>query len=116
VLREAFRQDLPEYILARHKNPMSHSSGLHERVRLYKPLMARWHRGYGYDLAGPMRRDFSVELLRAHNDVDAALAASALGQDYSPMEQARDLVGAVLWNARNAVAPGRSSREGRSPT
>ncbi len=114
VLREAFRDVLPDYILARHKNPMSHSSGLHERVRLFKPLMPRWYRGYGYDLAGPMRRDFSVELLRAGNDVEAALAASARGQDYSWSEQARDLAGAVVWNVRNALAPGRSSREGRT--
>jgi asparagine synthase (glutamine-hydrolysing) len=113
VLRQAFDEDLPDYILARHKNPMSHSSGLHERVRLYKPLMARWYRGFGYEAAGPMRRDFSVELLRAGNDFDAALEAAALERDYSALEKARDLAGAAVWNLRNARRPGRSSREGR---
>ena len=113
ILREAFRDDLPEYILARHKNPMSHSSGLHERVRLFKPLMPRWYRGFGYGVAGPMRRDFSVELLRADNDLEAALAASALEQDYTPAERAKDFAGALRWNVANALTPGRSSREGR---
>ena len=112
VLREAFRDQLPDYILARHKNPMSHSSGLHERVRLYKPLMARWYRSFGYEVAGPMRRDFSIELLRAGNDLPAALAAAELQEDYSLSEQARDFVGALRWNLRNAITPGRSSREG----
>jgi asparagine synthase (glutamine-hydrolysing) len=113
VLREAFRNDLPAYILARHKNPMSHSSGLHERVRLFKPLMPRWYRSFGYGVAGPMRRDFSIELLRADNDLEAALAAAALQQDYTVSERARDFAGAVRWNLRNVVSPGRSSRVGR---
>ncbi|MGH3275136.1 MAG: asparagine synthetase B family protein, partial [Streptosporangiaceae bacterium] len=38
ILREAFADLLPRYIRERPKNPMSHSSGLHERARLYKPL------------------------------------------------------------------------------
>ena len=41
---------------------MSHSSGLHERIRLFKPLFPRIYRSYGYDALGPMRRDFSVVL------------------------------------------------------
>jgi len=113
VLREAFRDDLPDYILARHKNPMSHASGLHERVRLYKPLMPRWYRSFGYEVAGPMRRDFSVELLRSGNDLAAALESAKLQQDYTPAERARDLIGALRWNARNARTPGSSSRAGR---
>ena len=43
ILREAFAGLLPDYIRRRPKNPMSHSSGLHERARLYKPLFARIH-------------------------------------------------------------------------
>lgn len=113
VLREAFRDDLPDYILARHKNPMSHSSGLHERIRLFKPWMPRWYRSFGYEVAGPMRRDFSVELLRADNDLAAALASAERCQDYTTAERARDLVGAVRWNLANTWSPGRSSREGR---
>ena len=113
VLREAFRDVLPDYILARHKNPMSHASGLHERVRLYKPLMPGWYRSFGYGVAGPMRRDFSVELLRSGNDLEAALAAADLGEDYTAAERAKDFAGALRWNLRNAVTPGRSSRDGR---
>ncbi len=113
ILREAFKDELPEYILARHKNPMSHSSGLHERVRLYKPLMPRWYRSFGYESAGPMRRDFSVELLRANNDFEAALEASKLRRDYTASERVRDFAGALRWNVVNALSPGRSSRAGR---
>jgi len=113
ILRHAFSDVLPDYILSRHKNPMSHSSGLHERVRLYKAFMSRWHRNFGYDLAGGMRRDFSIELLRHGNDLEAALAAAEAGGDYSSVERLRDLVGAVKWNLRNALSPGRSSRQGR---
>ena len=113
ILRRAFEVDLPDYILARHKNPMSHSSGLHERIRLFKPLMPRWYRSFGYDAAGPMRRDFSIELLRADNDLAAALEAAKLQQDYSRSERARDFAGALRWNVVNAWKPGRSSRVGR---
>ena len=62
ILRRAFADVLPRYVLDRHKNPMSHSSGLHERIRLYKPLMPRWYRRFGYEAHGPMHRDFSIEL------------------------------------------------------
>lgn len=114
VLRQAFRDDLPDYVLARHKNPMSHASGLHERVRLYKPLMHRWYRQFGYSVAGPMRRDFSIELLRAGGDIEAATRAAEAAEDYTWGDHARDVAGAVAWNVRNALAPGRSSRAGRS--
>ena len=106
VLREAFRGDLPDYILSRHKNPMSHSSGLHERVRLYKPLMSHWYRSFGYEVAGPMRRDFSIELLRSGNDLAVALESAELEQDYTPTERARDFAGALRWNVRNALQAG----------
>ena len=114
IVRHAFGDVLPSYILERHKNPMSHSSGLHERVRLYKPFMARWYRSFGYDAAGPMRRDFSIELLRADNDFEAAVEAAKTPVDYSVSEKLRDLAGAVRWNAVNALKPGSSSRAGRS--
>jgi asparagine synthase (glutamine-hydrolysing) len=114
IVRHAFAEDLPSYILERHKNPMSHSSGLHERVRLYKPFMSRWYRSFGYDAAGPMRRDFSIELLRAGNDLEAALEAAKTPVDYSASEKLRDLLGALRWNAVNASRPGSSSRAGRN--
>jgi len=64
ILRQAFADVLPDYIRMRPKNPMSHSSGLHERARIYKPLFARLHRSCGYDLHQPVRRDFSILLER----------------------------------------------------
>jgi asparagine synthase (glutamine-hydrolysing) len=98
IVRQAFADVLPDYIRARPKNPMSHSSGLHERARLYKPLFARLHRSYGYDLREPVRRDFSTVLARNGHDVDRAVAAKAARTDYNALEHARDLAGAIRWN------------------
>lgn len=98
ILREAFADVLPHYIKSRHKNPMSHSSGLHERARLFKPLFPRLYRSFGYEALGPMRRDFS-SVLRAHGyDLQAAVTASETASDYSPLERARDFAGAARWN------------------
>jgi asparagine synthase (glutamine-hydrolysing) len=98
ILRHAFADMLPEYIRTRPKNPMSHSSGLHERARLYKPLFPRLHRGFGYDLHEPVGRDFDSILRRSGNDLDKTLAAAATRGDYTPAERLRDLAGAVRWN------------------
>ena len=65
------------------KNPMSHSSGLHERARLFKPLFARLHRSFGYDLLEPMRRDFDTVLERCGHDLDRAIADGAARPDYT---------------------------------
>ena len=97
IVRETFADLLPDYIKARHKNPMSHSSGLHERVRLYKPLFPRIYDSFGYDALGPMRRDFSVVLAQHGNDLSRAVEASEKAEDYSPAERIRDLAGAVRW-------------------
>ena len=40
-MRHAFTDVLPDYVAACHENPMSHSAGLHERIRLFRPLFAR---------------------------------------------------------------------------
>ncbi|WP_027343714.1 asparagine synthetase B family protein [Hamadaea tsunoensis] len=96
ILRQAFRGELPEYILNRPKNPMSYSSGLHERARLYKPLFARLHRSYGYDLLEPVRRDFDTLLARSGYDLDRL---ATVAPDYTVWEHARDLLGALRWNA-----------------
>ena len=104
ILREAFADVLPGYVRRRPKNPMSHSSGLHERARLYKPLFARIHRSFGYDLHDPVRRDFSTVLDRCGNDLDLAIADTAARRDYNLVERARDLAGAARWNA---ARPGR---------
>ena len=103
ILRQTFADVLPDYILARHKNPMSHSSGVHERARLYKPMFSRIYRSYGYEALGPMRRDFS-SVLRTHDyDLEKAVAAAETAGDYSAGEKARDWVGAVRWNVQGAL-------------
>jgi asparagine synthase (glutamine-hydrolysing) len=106
ILREAFAAKLPDYIRARPKNPMSHSSGLHERARLYKPFFARMHRSFGYDLLEPVRRDFSAVLEQCDHDLYRAVAEAAVRQDYTAFEHARDLAGAARWNASAAFRRG----------
>jgi asparagine synthase (glutamine-hydrolysing) len=103
ILREAFSDILPGYIKRRPKNPMSHSSGLHERARMYKPLFARIHRSFGYDLHEPVRRDFSTLLRSCGNNLDLAIQQAQGMADYSPREHARDLIGAARWNAVTLV-------------
>jgi asparagine synthase (glutamine-hydrolysing) len=103
ILRRAFADVLPDYVLARHKNPMSHSSGLHERVRLFRPLFRRFYREAGYECFAPLQRDFS-EVLRDHGfDLDAAVAAARPARDLTVAEHARDLAGALRWNLAHAV-------------
>jgi asparagine synthase (glutamine-hydrolysing) len=99
ILREAFADLLPGYVRDRPKNPMSHSSGLHERARLYKPLFPGLHRYAGYDLCAPVRRDFSAVLEACGNDLDLAVSQLAARPDYTAGERARDLAGALKWNA-----------------
>ena len=108
IVREAFSDLLPDYIKARHKNPMSHSSGLHERIRLFKPLFPRIYRSFGYEALGPMRRDFSVVLAQHGNDLGRAVAAAELAEDYRPTERLRDFAGAVRWNVHGALATARA--------
>jgi asparagine synthase (glutamine-hydrolysing) len=103
IVRRAFADILPDYIRRRPKNPMSYSSGLHERARLYKPLFARLHRSFGYDLLEPVRRDFDSVLMRCGNDLDWAIADGLARPDYTVLEHARDLVGAAKWNAAPMV-------------
>jgi asparagine synthase (glutamine-hydrolysing) len=103
IVREAFAGVLPDYIRERPKNPMSYSTGLHDRARLYKPRFARLHRELGYDLLEPIRRDFDSVLMKCGNDLDRALGQIAARQDYTLLEHARDLAGALRWNARAMV-------------
>jgi asparagine synthase (glutamine-hydrolysing) len=103
IMRQAFADVLPDYILRRPKNPMSHSSGLHERARLYRARFARMHRSFGYDLLEPVRRDFSVVLDRCDLDIDRAIAATTARRDYTAAEHARDLAGALRWNTAAAL-------------
>jgi asparagine synthase (glutamine-hydrolysing) len=113
ILREAFADLLPGYIRQRPKNPMSHSSGLHERARLYKPLFARIHRGLGYDRYAPVRRDFSAVLDACGQNLDQALGQA--DGDYTAGERLRDLAGAVRWNLAAARRPPLARRSRRDP-
>jgi len=103
ILRHAFTGILPHYVLQRPKNPLSHSSGLHERVRLYRSQFPRIYRSFGYDRLGPMRRDFSLVLEEHGLDLDRALHDVDTQPDYSIAEHARDLAGALRWNAAGAL-------------
>ena len=124
IVRRAFADELPEYIVARHKNPMSHSSGLHERIRLFRPLFPRIYRSFGYQVLAPLQRDFSEVLKDHHYDLDAAVDAARPARDLTVLEHARDFAGAVRWNltqrvrqdgrGRNPAPP--SSRVHRAPT
>jgi len=96
VLREAFADVLPDEIRHRPKNPMSYSTGLHDRARLFKPMFPRQHRAYGYDRHQPVRRDFDHVLLECGHDLDRAL--STVDRDYRLDERVRDLAGALRWN------------------
>jgi asparagine synthase (glutamine-hydrolysing) len=103
IMRQAFADVVPEYIIARPKNPMSHSSGLHERARMYRPTFAGLHRSFGYDVLAPVRRDFSVVLSQSGHDLDRALSAASGRTDYTLAEHARDMAGALRWNALTAL-------------
>ena len=103
VVRQAHANILPDYIIARPKNPMSYSSGLHERVRLFRPAMHAMYRSYGYDCFEPMRRDFDSTLVRNDFDLMRATADAAAGEDYTWWEHARDFAGAVKWNVKQAL-------------
>ena len=103
ILRHAFADILPDYVRQRPKNPLSHSSGLHERVRLYRSQFPRIYRSFGYDQLGPMRRDFSIVLEQYGLDLDRALRAVDNQPDYSMADHARDLAGALRWNAAGAL-------------
>jgi asparagine synthase (glutamine-hydrolysing) len=103
IMRQAFADMLPDYIIGRPKNPLSHSSGLHERARMYRPLFAGMQRSFGYDLRAPVRRDFSVVLGQCGHDLDRALAQVRTRPDYTAIEHARDLVGALRWNVTAAL-------------
>jgi len=99
ILRHAFADILPGYVRQRPKNPLSHSSGLHERVRLYRSRFPRIYRSFGYDRLGPMRRDFSIVLEEHGLDLERALRDINARPDYSMADHARDLAGALRWYA-----------------
>ena len=85
-VREAFKDELPEYIIARSKNPLSYSSGLHEWVRMHKISFASYYHGFRYDLHAPMKMDFSYILERNNFNFEAAAAEDRLARDYPKLE------------------------------
>ncbi|MFI0433443.1 MAG: asparagine synthase C-terminal domain-containing protein, partial [Candidatus Nanopelagicales bacterium] len=103
IVREAHADILPSYIKQRPKNPMSYSSGLHERIRLFRPVMPRIYRGFGYEAHAPMRRDFDSTLARNDYDLAAAVAEAERAEDYTVYERAKDFAGALKWNLKGAV-------------
>lgn len=98
LVRDAFADVLPEHIRTRPKAGMSYSSGLHDRVRLFKPMFPGLHRRFGYDLHAPVRRDFDTVLDAAGNDLDLAIVEAARRGDNTAVERGRDLLGALRWN------------------
>lgn len=84
-LRQAFKAELPAYIINRKKNPLSHSSGLHEWVRLYKITFPRYYKFEKYYLHDSLKKDFSIVLGEQNYQVDRAIAAMANSQDYGKL-------------------------------
>jgi len=115
ILRHAFADILPGYVRQRQKNPLSHSSGLHERVRLYRSQFPRIYRSFGYEQLGPMRRDFSVVLAKHGLNLEQALDDCRIQPDYSIADHARDLAGALRWNAVGALRRVRNPARAPAP-
>ncbi|EDZ97209.1 MULTISPECIES: asparagine synthetase B family protein [Limnospira] len=85
-LRQAFQDELPEYIIKRRKNPLSHSSGLHEWVRRYKWFFRENYDRQGYRLHDHLKKDFSAILRENNYQIDRAIAATQFSPDYSRLE------------------------------
>ena len=96
ILREAYRDDLPDYIIGRRKNPLSHSSGVHEWARMYKILFARYYRQQRFDLHEPLRMDFSQVLATNDYHVDRAIAEEGSYRDYPRWELVKESLKAGL--------------------
>ena len=56
-----------------------------------------------YDRLGPMRRDFSIVLEEHGLDLERALHDVDVQPDYSVADHARDLAGALRWNAAGVL-------------
>lgn len=98
ILRRAFEQLVPDYVINRPKHGLSYSSGLHDRVRLFKPWMPREYRRHGLAAHTPLHRDFDAALAASDDDLRSTLASGRLLQDHTPLEKSRDFVGALRWN------------------
>lgn len=91
AVREAFKNELPEYILQRRKNPLSYSSGLHESVRMHKISFASHYNQNGFNLHAPIKMDFSYILTRNNYRLDEAIAEDRLAKDYPKLELLKEV-------------------------
>jgi asparagine synthase (glutamine-hydrolysing) len=82
-IRQAFKEELPSYIINRRKNPLSHSSGLHEIIRKHKYRFAQFFKDTHYQLNEPIHKDFSYVLNENKYDCSYAIEAAKLHIDYS---------------------------------
>lgn len=83
-LREAFQQELPNYIIERRKNPLSHSSGLHEWIRMYKIIFKKFYAETSYNLHERLHKDFSTILRENNYHIEKSIQVSEKQEDYSP--------------------------------
>jgi asparagine synthase (glutamine-hydrolysing) len=90
AVREAFKDELPDYVVKREKNPLSYSSGLHEWVRMYKILFARYYNQCGFNLHAPIKMDFSHILTRNGYNLKMAVAEDRLAKDYPKSELVKE--------------------------
>ena len=86
AVREAFKDELPEYIIRRRKNPLSYSSGLHELVRMHKISFSSYYNEFRFDLHAPIKMDFSYVLAKNNYNFDKAVAEDNKAKDYPKLE------------------------------
>jgi asparagine synthase (glutamine-hydrolysing) len=96
IVREAFKEELPGYILGRSKNPLSYSSGLHERVRMYKLFFAKYYNQHKFNLHDSMKMDFSYLLSKNGHDLDKTIEEERHGKDYTKVELAKEFIKAGI--------------------
>jgi asparagine synthase (glutamine-hydrolysing) len=82
-VRKAFEKELPEYILLRRKNPLSHSSGLHESIRYKQLFFKGYYNSFNFNLHDSLRRDFSITLRKNNYIMAEATKDAQIYQDYS---------------------------------
>ncbi len=104
-VRQAFKDELPSYIITRKKNPLSHSSGLHEMVRKYKYKFPQFFKETNYDLNEPIHKDFSFVLNENDYNCDRAIEEAKLHKDYAVpyllKEYVKSSTRAILAKIRN---------------
>jgi asparagine synthase (glutamine-hydrolysing) len=96
IVREAFKEELPDYILGRSKNPLSYSSGLHERVRMYKLFFAKYYNQYKFNLHDSIKMDFSYLLTKNGHDLVKTIEEEKLGKDYAKLELVKEAIKASI--------------------